>query len=272
MSYTYQNINHWQGTVETYFEINMDSPIVDKDLILPDGTNGILFIQNGELIRTNEQGKHVLTANKIYLFGQKTRAVSYQFQSFPFRACGFKIAPHALSLLFDVAGDLATDNVLHLTCVQKRFEKIANLLSDASLKNQLFAFMEHCMYQDRCSEHPLLESILQYIHQQIDKVNVKLIINQFQLTYKSLARLFKKTIGITPKLYIRIIRFNSCINLLAKNKYKRLTDVAYEAGYFDQNHFIKEIKYFTGQKPSQLFNSDVVHLEPQQLNFIVQQF
>lgn len=77
------------------------------------------------------------------------------------------------------------------------------------------------------------------------------------LSRKQYERIFLSHIGITPGQFLRIIRFQHAIHLHQGNL--DLTGLAYEAGYYDQSHFIKEIKAFSGQLPKHLFrNSGMV--------------
>jgi AraC-like DNA-binding protein len=64
-----------------------------------------------------------------------------------------------------------------------------------------------------------------------------------------LQRLFLQYTGVTPKLYHKINRFQLSLKLVAK-KDSSLTSIAYDCGYFDQSHFIREFKSFTGVTPS----------------------
>lgn len=70
----------------------------------------------------------------------------------------------------------------------------------------------------------------------------------FHLSQKQFIRRFKRTVGVSPKLFSRIIRFQSIMDLM-KTRQFRLLDVALEAGFFDQAHFIKEFREFTGESP-----------------------
>lgn len=56
-------------------------------------------------------------------------------------------------------------------------------------------------------------------------------------------------IGITPNLFNKINRFQLSLKHIAK-KEASLTSIAYECGYFDQSHFIRDFKSFTGITPS----------------------
>jgi AraC-like DNA-binding protein len=64
---------------------------------------------------------------------------------------------------------------------------------------------------------------------------------------------FRALIGATPKQYASIIRLRSLISRYPT--YASLTEASYEAGYFDQSHFIKDFRQFTGQTPGSFFKS-----------------
>ncbi|NML40090.1 helix-turn-helix transcriptional regulator [Chitinophaga sp. G-6-1-13] len=69
----------------------------------------------------------------------------------------------------------------------------------------------------------------------------------FFLSPKQFTRRFKALTGLNPKLYARIVRFES--GLSSHSKTHSLTDVAYKSGYFDQSHFINDFKVFSGINP-----------------------
>jgi len=63
---------------------------------------------------------------------------------------------------------------------------------------------------------------------------------------------FRKTVGSTPKQFASIVRIKSLISQGALKE--SLTHSAFSAGFFDQSHFIREFRKFTGQTPSDFFN------------------
>lgn len=64
-------------------------------------------------------------------------------------------------------------------------------------------------------------------------------------------RFANKFLGINPKTYLKINRFRKSLYALLNTDFNTLTEVAYNCGYYDQMHFIKEFKLFTGSSPTQ---------------------
>lgn len=72
---------------------------------------------------------------------------------------------------------------------------------------------------------------------------------------RQMERNFQRHIGISPKKLGRVVRLQSALSLLLDSQPGELSRVAYEAGYFDQAHFIHDFKQLTGCTPSQFGSS-----------------
>lgn len=70
------------------------------------------------------------------------------------------------------------------------------------------------------------------------------------ISQRQLEREFKEKVGITPKHYLRIMRLNEAQRLLNDHHPMNLTSIAYQCGYFDQAHFIRDFRSITGEVPS----------------------
>ena len=60
-----------------------------------------------------------------------------------------------------------------------------------------------------------------------------------------------KQIGISPKQLGKVVRLQTALKLLLNQKTGTFTEIAYESEYYDQNHFIKDFKEFTGIRPKE---------------------
>lgn len=75
----------------------------------------------------------------------------------------------------------------------------------------------------------------------ISELNEKLFISQSPFEKR-----FRKVVGTTPKKFATIVRFNTVLDDLNS---KSLMEICYENNFFDQAHFIKDFKQFTGDTP-----------------------
>lgn len=73
------------------------------------------------------------------------------------------------------------------------------------------------------------------------------------LSKKQFERLFNELVGANPKEYARIVRFQKSLKLLQHHSEDtNLARLAYQCGYADQSHFIREFKQFSGYTPLSL--------------------
>jgi AraC-like DNA-binding protein len=56
---------------------------------------------------------------------------------------------------------------------------------------------------------------------------------------------------MAPKPLARLVRFDRAVRLLRAGSAKSLTEVAQASGYFDQAHFIREFRAFSGGTPGE---------------------
>ena len=73
--------------------------------------------------------------------------------------------------------------------------------------------------------------------------------SQIGVGERQLERLFKNEIGLSPKFYARIIRLSYIFQQVEEGDYG-WAQLAYQAGFTDQSHLIKNFKEFTGEDPS----------------------
>ncbi len=66
-------------------------------------------------------------------------------------------------------------------------------------------------------------------------------------SYSSINRLYKNSLNVSPKEFLNILRFRRSIKNI--HSIKRLTDIAYQEGYSDQAHMIREFKKYARLTP-----------------------
>lgn len=84
-------------------------------------------------------------------------------------------------------------------------------------------------------------------------VRVNTLADRVCLGKKQFERVFREQVGMNPKEYARVVRFQKSLWLLQRG-YEDYVGIAYEAGYSDQSHFIREFKAMSGHTPASLRN------------------
>lgn len=79
---------------------------------------------------------------------------------------------------------------------------------------------------------------------------IKMLSKEFDWNDKKTERLFLRYVGFTPAQFIKIIRFRRSVEKLFAG-YESLTNLAYDSGFYDQSHFIREFYRYAGNKPSE---------------------
>ena len=85
---------------------------------------------------------------------------------------------------------------------------------------------------------------------------VDYLANRACLSRKQFERSFSATIGLSPKQFLKVIRFQQAIYQKQINAKKPLTRLAYDCGYYDQSHMINDFKALSGVSPSDFFSSN----------------
>lgn len=111
---------------------------------------------------------------------------------------------------------------------------------------------------------------LRYILSVIDKIKhtggtipIKKLAESEYISERQLNRVFEETIGLSPKMFSRLVRINKAIKTYKDCIMSNFTYIAYESGFFDQSHLIREFNEFCGTTPSNFIkNMSVFYNEP----------
>jgi AraC-like DNA-binding protein len=78
------------------------------------------------------------------------------------------------------------------------------------------------------------------------------IAGQCGSSVRQIQRGFLEEVGVNPKLFARIVRFEAALDRKARFSRKSWTEIASELGYFDQMHMIHDFNMFTGETPTRM--------------------
>jgi AraC-like DNA-binding protein len=97
----------------------------------------------------------------------------------------------------------------------------------------------------------LVIAALGFIHKSKGAIRISELMEALHVSQSPLEKRFREAVGTSPKKFASIVRFK---NLLQdRNPASSLVELAYEAGFYDQSHFIREFRNFTGDTPESYF-------------------
>ncbi|OKP88417.1 hypothetical protein A3848_17640 [Paenibacillus sp. P32E] len=85
------------------------------------------------------------------------------------------------------------------------------------------------------------------------------VIGQIGISHRRFIQIFKEEVGLTPKLFCRLRRFQEVLNQIDQAKNVNWLDVAMACGYYDQMHFIKDFQAFSSLNPTDYFSRQDRH-------------
>lgn len=97
----------------------------------------------------------------------------------------------------------------------------------------------------------LFEYIKEQIVSNMGNIRVKELAENAGYSARYINMLFRQYIGISPKTFSEIIKFQYAVQLIDAHQEDRLTKIGLDIGYFDQAHFIKEFKKYSMVTPNE---------------------
>ena len=104
------------------------------------------------------------------------------------------------------------------------------------------------------NEFERVEHAVKMIENSKGQMKAQSIAHEVCLGIKQFERTFSKYVGINPKKFASIVRFQNVLQMKRKHKNTSMSQLAFDNGYYDQAHFIHDFKSLTGLTPKAFFN------------------
>ena len=98
------------------------------------------------------------------------------------------------------------------------------------------------------NEDLLVNKALQYIYHSKGTIRISELAKKLHTSQSPLEKRFRRIVGSSPKKFASIVRVKNVMSALDQGKDEF---ILFDAGYYDQAHFIKEFKTFTSFTPEQ---------------------
>lgn len=128
------------------------------------------------------------------------------------------------------------------------------LISDSPVINKVNAvqsFPKKAIKETRNDR--LVSDIVANVNSYQGNISITRLAEHYSMSRRHLTRIFRNVVGLSPKEFSKIIRFQKAV--YAQRAGLNWERISFNLGYYDQPHYIKEIKQYTGKSPRELSNN-----------------
>lgn len=223
--------------------------------ILPDGCAELVFHIGDPMQRVFADGTSHLQARGLVV-GQMSTAITLR-PSGLVRTVGARLRPAAARALLGVPAHELTDRIEEIEDVAPSVARLLGSAVQVPSVDQCSAAIERRLtesLQGRCPDRVTSEAVA-VIERMKGRASINDVRRGVGASARELERRFQRDVGLSPKLFSRIVRFQRAVAALVDGK-PRLIDAALSGGYYDQPHFNREFAAFAGVPPNIWFARD----------------
>ena len=224
-----------------------------------DGLPGIMFheTEGGLFYHDLDSADEGTELYPLFIYGQTLEPIELTVYG-NFKLIIFYLQPHVLKEIFQIDADKIVDECIDMTTLALKGVKelLRQLQATHYIEEQtdLLAHFLAKLVPTETQTQPL-DEIIQQIEFNNDSFNFSAISNGFPGSQRTFQRMFKKNVGLSPRLFARVAKFNNSLQKLESSDFQSLTELAHQSGYADQSHFIRTFKEFTGLTPKEFLAS-----------------
>ena len=230
-----------------------------RQRILPDGYLEMAFILGDDIKRYTSDDEYIIQPRAMVL-GQITEAFfieptgyvdTFAITFYPDGLANLVSMPiqelnnkeTELSVLFgEKCAEALEQEIIHATDTETRITIIEDFL---------FEKLSDPVYVDN-----IVKTTLDTMFMSGGTVSIKDMLKDNTSKRRQLERKFRVQVGMSPKQLCKVIRLQTVLKLMLHHQAESLSRIAYDGDYYDQAHFTKDFKEFTGMTPKEFFKFD----------------
>lgn len=241
------------ASIEQMFYLDAYQPNHEVERLVPDGSINLVIELDGRkrYIFDNETMAPVQTCTGAWISGVHQGYISIstpetELMAVRFFPVGchpiFHLPLHQLNNKVVAAEDIFGPDILHLR---------DQLIHTNKGEGKLDVLEEWLLARFRSDLLPPeeIQQAVNSISQNPTISHLKELLEGSQYSQKHFIHLFKKFVGPSPKIFQRIKRFAEAFPLIQQHQQINWTQLGLDCGYYDQAHFIKDFKHFSGYNP-----------------------
>lgn len=238
---------HLRPYIKSYTIVESGQEITNR--VLPDTCFALAFRIRGQISQFDGQDKRVLPSvafsglkksYRLFHYATHSAAIIVLFKETMVSA----FLKHPLHELFEQTVSL--DHFFSL----KEISWVEERLAESGNNTSRIAVIEQFLLGKIAYQQPdkLMSEAISKIHAQNGNLKIKALANELYISLDAFEKRFRKATGASPKQFSHIVKMNAVIRQYHLDP--SFPDIAFDHGFYDQPHYTKEFKVFTGQTPT----------------------
>jgi len=238
------------------FESETGIPTEDSRIIVPNGNAKILIPYKNTLSVTSEVLSLTTSESDVLLTGLQQYPLKISSTSLPTATIGVEITPKGLCHLFSMQMSTVTNGALKLSEAFSAWGKALEAqLRQAKEAAEKIEILQAALIQNldaSTRDLSLLDFVIDMITNSEGLITIQDIETTSGYSKRYLDFLFQRHVGISPKALAGILRFQKFYKEWAAQPSPDFFKADLHAHYYDQSHFIREFRRFSGMTPGDL--------------------
>lgn len=166
---------------------------------------------------------------------------------------GVRLKPSCFYLLYGISADKIMDHSLDFAKIEDK-KQLFEIFDVTEQRERVNILKEYIKEKIKYKPTKKYINLVEQLYENPKEQNVIALATSLGYDKRHLYRIFKTYYGVSPKVLLNIIRLHLCLTLMLE-QYISLIEIATICGFYDQAHFIKEVKKYTGFSPLQLLKN-----------------
>ncbi|HEX6225468.1 MAG TPA: helix-turn-helix domain-containing protein [Chryseolinea sp.] len=245
--------------VKCYWTLEVPAGTHERQRIIPDGCIEMIFIL-GDNVKRFTSGDNFLIQPRAMILGQTTDPFFIQptgyVNTFAVRFYPYGFTTFVTASLKQLAN---TETPLGILFGEKQASDLERKIVQASGTNTRIGVIEEFLLnklKNKSTIDHIVKSTIDVLLSTGGSKSINSILENDLSKKRQLERKFIKHVGISPKQLGKVIRLQTALRMLLNQQSESLTKIAYDSAYYDQAHFIKDFKEFTGINPKEFLEDE----------------
>ncbi len=261
---TYQPHSDLGSLIKCYWTLEVQAEVgAQRQRIIPDGCLEMFFILGDDVKRYTSEDEFIIQP-RLMVLGQITQPLFIEptgyVKCFAIRFYPYGFANFVSTPIKDLANK---ETPLTFLFGEETANELGEKITKAEDTKARIKIIENFFFKrlsDQVSIDKIVKATIDTMFLTSGNTAIKEMLKNDISKRRQLERKFTKQIGMSPKQLCKVIRLQTALKMMLNQQSESLAEIAYNSDYYDQAHFTKDFKEFTGTTPKEFFEDEKMAL------------